>query len=126
MSSGPAGSPPRAGVARRGLYVAPFDEMADPNLLARLAEQAEAAGWHGFFLWDHVSYRAPTRALLDPWVALSAIACATEHLRLGPLVVSPARRRIQKLARETVTKALAPLAARRAVGHRQIRACELD
>ena len=41
--------------------------------------------------------------MADPWVALSAIAMVTETLRLGPMVTPLARRRVQKLARETVT-----------------------
>jgi alkanesulfonate monooxygenase SsuD/methylene tetrahydromethanopterin reductase-like flavin-dependent oxidoreductase (luciferase family) len=90
-------------VARRGIFVAPFDELADARLLADLAVRAEAAGWDGFFLWDHVDYRHPVSALADPWVCLAAIACATERVRIGPLVTPPARRRIHKLARETVT-----------------------
>ena len=89
--------------AKRGLFVAPFDELADPRTMAELAGEAEARGWDGFFLWDHVNYRAPTRAVADPWVALSAIAVATETLRIGPLVTPLSRRRVQKLARETVT-----------------------
>ena len=89
--------------ARRAIYVAPFDELSDPRLLARLAADAEAAGWDGFFVWDHIVYSPPVRALADPWVALAAVACATERLRLGPLVTPPSRRRIHKLARETVT-----------------------
>jgi alkanesulfonate monooxygenase SsuD/methylene tetrahydromethanopterin reductase-like flavin-dependent oxidoreductase (luciferase family) len=88
---------------RRGIFLAPFGELAEPRLLVDLAVRAEAAGFDGFFLWDHVAYRAPVRALADPWVALSAIAVATERVRIGPLVTPPARRRIQKLARETVT-----------------------
>jgi alkanesulfonate monooxygenase SsuD/methylene tetrahydromethanopterin reductase-like flavin-dependent oxidoreductase (luciferase family) len=87
----------------RGIFVAPFDELVDPRRLADLAQRAEARGWDGFFLWDHVAYQAPVRALADPWVALAAIACATERLRLGPLVTPISRRRVQKLARETVT-----------------------
>ena len=63
--------------ARCGIYVAPFDELADPRMLAELAARAEARGWNGFFLWDHVAYRPPVRAVADPWVALSAIASAT-------------------------------------------------
>jgi alkanesulfonate monooxygenase SsuD/methylene tetrahydromethanopterin reductase-like flavin-dependent oxidoreductase (luciferase family) len=70
----------------RGLFLAPFDQLVDPRTLAELAASAEARGWDGFFLWDHVAYRAPVRAVADPWVALSAVACATERLRLGPLV----------------------------------------
>ena len=88
--------------ARRAIFVAPFGELADARRLARLAEAAEARGWDGFFLWDHLVY-VETRELADPWIALTAIACATERLRFGPLVTPTPRRRIPKLARETVT-----------------------
>ena len=89
--------------AKRGIFVAPFDELYEPRLIAELAREAEANGLDGFFLWDHVNYRAPVRAVADPWVAMSAIACATERIRMGPLVTPLSRRRVQKLARETVT-----------------------
>ena len=88
---------------KRGIFVAPFDELMEPRLLAELAHRAERNGWDGFFLWDHLSYRPPVRAVADPWVALAAIAYATERIRLGPLVTPLSRRRIHKLARETVT-----------------------
>ena len=87
----------------RGLFLAPFDELVDPRLLAELADSAETRGWDGLFLWDHVVYRAPVRAVADPWVALSAIAAATTRLRLGPMITPLSRRRVHKLARETVT-----------------------
>jgi alkanesulfonate monooxygenase SsuD/methylene tetrahydromethanopterin reductase-like flavin-dependent oxidoreductase (luciferase family) len=87
----------------RGIFVAPFDELVDPRLLAELSGRAEARGWDGFFLWDHIHYREPVEAIADPWIALAAIASATERLRLGPLVTPLSRRRVQKLARETVT-----------------------
>jgi alkanesulfonate monooxygenase SsuD/methylene tetrahydromethanopterin reductase-like flavin-dependent oxidoreductase (luciferase family) len=90
-------------MARRGIFVAPFEELADARRLAELAARAEAAGWDGFFLWDHVDYRPPVTALADPWVCMAAIACATERILTGPLITPPARRRIHKLARETVT-----------------------
>ncbi len=90
-------------MAARGIFVAPFDELADPRVIAELAASAESAGWDGFFLWDHVAYRAPTQAVADPWVALSAIACATERMRIGPLVTPLSRRRVHKVARETAT-----------------------
>jgi alkanesulfonate monooxygenase SsuD/methylene tetrahydromethanopterin reductase-like flavin-dependent oxidoreductase (luciferase family) len=89
--------------ARRAIFVAPFDELADPRLLARLAADAEAAGWDGFFLWDHIVYSAPTSAVLDPWIVMAAIAMATERLITGPLVTPLSRRRPHKVARETVT-----------------------
>jgi alkanesulfonate monooxygenase SsuD/methylene tetrahydromethanopterin reductase-like flavin-dependent oxidoreductase (luciferase family) len=89
--------------ARRAIFVAPFDELSDPRVLARLAARAEDRGWDGFFVWDHVKYSSPTRALADPWVVLTAIACATERLVVGPMVTPVSRRRPHKLARETVT-----------------------
>ncbi len=88
---------------KRGIFLPPFDELVDPRTLVELAELAEQRGWDGFFLWDHIAYRAPVRAVADPWVALAAIACATEKLRLGPMVTPLSRRRVQKVARETVT-----------------------
>jgi alkanesulfonate monooxygenase SsuD/methylene tetrahydromethanopterin reductase-like flavin-dependent oxidoreductase (luciferase family) len=88
---------------KRGIYLPPFDELVDPRTLAELARSAESRSWDGFFLWDHVAYRAPVQAVADPSVALAAIACATEHLRVGPMVTPLSRRRVHKLARETVT-----------------------
>lgn len=88
---------------KRGLFIAPFDELVDPRVMAGVAAAAEERGWDGLFVWDHITYRAPVRAVADPWIVLSAVACATQRMRLGPLVTPPARRRIQKLARETVT-----------------------
>jgi alkanesulfonate monooxygenase SsuD/methylene tetrahydromethanopterin reductase-like flavin-dependent oxidoreductase (luciferase family) len=88
---------------KRGIFVAPFDELMDPRLLAELAQRAEGSGWDGFFLWDHLVYRPPVRAVADPWVALAAIAHETEMIRLGPLVTPLSRRRVHKLARETIT-----------------------
>ncbi|HEY8467264.1 MAG TPA: LLM class flavin-dependent oxidoreductase [Solirubrobacterales bacterium] len=88
---------------KRGVHVAPFDDFAEPSALVELARTAEEAGWDGFFVWDHVAYRAPVRALADPWVALAAVAAATERVRIGPLVTPLARRRVHKVARETVT-----------------------
>ncbi len=88
---------------RQGIFVAPFEELSDPRLVAELAARAEQRGWDGFFLWDHVAYRAPVQAVADPWVTLAAIAVATERLTIGPLVTPVARRRPHQLARETVT-----------------------
>ncbi|CAN5520767.1 LLM class flavin-dependent oxidoreductase [soil metagenome] len=87
----------------RGLFIAPFDELYDPRVLAEVAALAEDHGWDGFFVWDHIRYSEPVRAVADPWVALTAVALATERMRIGPLVTPIPRRRVQKLARETVT-----------------------
>ena len=75
-----------------GVYVPIFGPYADARVLAALAKDAEAAGWEGFFLWDHVFTDWPDR-LVDPWVALTAIALNTENMRLGTLVTPLPRRR---------------------------------
>jgi alkanesulfonate monooxygenase SsuD/methylene tetrahydromethanopterin reductase-like flavin-dependent oxidoreductase (luciferase family) len=80
-----------------------FDALADPITVARLAGEAEASGWHGVFVWDHLRWRAPVRQVADPWITLAAIASATERVRLGPMVTPLARRRPTKVARETAT-----------------------
>jgi alkanesulfonate monooxygenase SsuD/methylene tetrahydromethanopterin reductase-like flavin-dependent oxidoreductase (luciferase family) len=87
---------------RHGIFLAPFGPLADPSAVVRLAERAEEAGWDGFFLWDHVRY-VDVEELADPWVTLAAMAALTERLVLGPMVTPLARRRILKLARETVS-----------------------
>ncbi len=88
---------------KQAIDVGPFEELADPRVLAELAAAAEESGWDGFFVWDHIRYRAPVRAVADPWVSLAAIACATTTLRLGPMITPLSRRRVHKVARETVT-----------------------
>jgi alkanesulfonate monooxygenase SsuD/methylene tetrahydromethanopterin reductase-like flavin-dependent oxidoreductase (luciferase family) len=77
-------------------------EFADARLVAELAADAEAAGWDGLFLWDHLLYRdrAP---VVNPWVALTAAALATQRVRLAVLVVNVARRRPGQLALEAVS-----------------------
>src|SRR5262249_55571118 len=92
-----------------GLLVPNFDEYGDPRTIVSLAREAQAAGWDGFFIWDHVSTaRSPltpgldVTPLVDPWIALSAVAAQTERIRLGPMVTPLPRRRPWKLAWETV------------------------
>ena len=89
--------------ARRAIYVAPFGELSEPARVAELAARAEDRGWDGFFLWDHVAFHMPARAIADPWVTLAAMAVMTQRLIIGPLVTPIPRRRPHKLARETVT-----------------------
>jgi alkanesulfonate monooxygenase SsuD/methylene tetrahydromethanopterin reductase-like flavin-dependent oxidoreductase (luciferase family) len=86
-----------------GLFIPPFDDLADPGTLAHLAARAESAGWDGVFLWDHVLYRPPVSAVADPWIALAAIATVTERVLLGALVTPLARRRPWVVARQAVT-----------------------
>lgn len=89
---------------RHALYVAPFAEMADPHALVAVAVAAEAAGWDGIYLWDHV-HRDPAEvtAIADVWTMLAAIASATDRIRLGPMVTPLSRRRVSTVIRQTVT-----------------------
>lgn len=88
---------------RFALWLPIFDELADPVAVANLAAEAEEVGWDGIFVWDHVRWRAPVKAVADPWITLAAVAAATERVRIGPMVTPLARRRPTKLARETAT-----------------------
>jgi alkanesulfonate monooxygenase SsuD/methylene tetrahydromethanopterin reductase-like flavin-dependent oxidoreductase (luciferase family) len=94
--------PKRKKKMKYGLHVSQCGEYADARLLAELAREAEEAGWDGFFVWDHVSM-TPTEPLVDPWVALAAIAMSTEQMRIGTMVTPVARRHPWKLARESVS-----------------------
>jgi alkanesulfonate monooxygenase SsuD/methylene tetrahydromethanopterin reductase-like flavin-dependent oxidoreductase (luciferase family) len=89
--------------ARTALFLPIFGELSDPGLVADMAVEAEASGWDGVFVWDHMLYRPPVSEIADPWVTLAAVAQATSRLRLGPMVTPVARRRPQKLARETMS-----------------------
>ena len=88
---------------KRGIDIALFGELSDPRVAARLAARAEERGWDGFFVWDHIAFKAPVRAVADPWVGLAAIACATSRIKIGPMVTPLSRRRVHKVARETAT-----------------------
>jgi alkanesulfonate monooxygenase SsuD/methylene tetrahydromethanopterin reductase-like flavin-dependent oxidoreductase (luciferase family) len=88
---------------KHGLFLPPFDALADPQLIAQLAADAEKAGWDGLFLWDHMAYSPPVQAILDPWICLAAIAVATERITLGAMVTPLSRRRPAVVARQAVT-----------------------
>jgi alkanesulfonate monooxygenase SsuD/methylene tetrahydromethanopterin reductase-like flavin-dependent oxidoreductase (luciferase family) len=89
---------------RYAVNVPNFEEYSDVRAVAALAADAEAAGWDGFFVWDHLAFvKAWRLRIADPWIVLTAVALATERLRLGPMVTPLARRRPWKVARETVT-----------------------
>jgi probable F420-dependent oxidoreductase len=90
---------------RFAMYVPNFGTFGSVQTLSELAQAAERAGWDGFFLWDHLLPDADSAhgPVADPWVALTAIAGATNHLRLGPIVTPLPRRRPWKVAREAVT-----------------------
>jgi alkanesulfonate monooxygenase SsuD/methylene tetrahydromethanopterin reductase-like flavin-dependent oxidoreductase (luciferase family) len=88
---------------RFGISLPPFADYANPRYLAKIAKEAEDAGWDGFFVWDHIFFDPTFNPIPDMWIALAAVAMSTERLRLGAMVTPVARRRPWKLARETVT-----------------------
>jgi len=79
------------------LEIVPFGTYADPRKIVQVAQAAEAADWEGIFIWDHLAFTWGVPAA-DPWVALSAVAQATNRLRLGVNITPLPRRRPQILA----------------------------
>jgi alkanesulfonate monooxygenase SsuD/methylene tetrahydromethanopterin reductase-like flavin-dependent oxidoreductase (luciferase family) len=71
-----------------------------------LAATAEAAGWDGFFIWDHLQYGDRVTAIADVWSCCAAVAMRTERLLTGPMVTPLARRRPQVLARQAASLAV--------------------
>jgi len=86
-----------------GINIPNFGEYFDPQTVVELAQEAEKAGWDGFFLWDHIGWMDSPIPMNDPWVVLSVIAAKTRRIHLGPLVTPLPRRRPWKLARETIS-----------------------
>ncbi len=84
------------------IEVVSFGAYADPRNVVSLAQAAEAAGWDGLFIWDHLAFTwgMPSG---DPWVTLAAVAQATERLKLATFVTPLPRRRPQVLAHTLAT-----------------------
>jgi alkanesulfonate monooxygenase SsuD/methylene tetrahydromethanopterin reductase-like flavin-dependent oxidoreductase (luciferase family) len=81
-----------------------FAEFADPATIVALARDAEAAGWDGFFVWDHINiFGAEPVPVADPWILLAAAAQVTERIAIGTMVTPVPRRRPWVLARQTAT-----------------------
>lgn len=88
---------------RYAINIPNFGAIGDARALADLARETEACGWDGFFIWDHIGADWGESRFADPWVALAAIALATSHITLGPLVTPLPRRRPWMVAREAVS-----------------------
>ncbi|MGC4110259.1 MAG: LLM class flavin-dependent oxidoreductase [Nocardioides sp.] len=84
---------------RFALSVPPFTE---PDVVLSWARSAEANGWDGFFLWDHLRWDDQVE-VHDPWVLLGAIATATTRMRIGTMVTPLSRRRPAVVAKHLVT-----------------------
>jgi alkanesulfonate monooxygenase SsuD/methylene tetrahydromethanopterin reductase-like flavin-dependent oxidoreductase (luciferase family) len=87
---------------RYAIDIPNFGDFGDPRLVAEIARDAEAAGWDGMWVWDHVQRDAGV-PYADPWVLLTAIAISTSRLRFGPMITPLPRRRPWLVAREAVT-----------------------
>jgi alkanesulfonate monooxygenase SsuD/methylene tetrahydromethanopterin reductase-like flavin-dependent oxidoreductase (luciferase family) len=87
---------------RFGLLCANIGSYSDPRFVADVAEAAEASGWEGLFIWDHLAFvwGMPTA---DPWVTLTACALRTSKILLGPGITPVPRRRVQDLALTVAT-----------------------
>jgi alkanesulfonate monooxygenase SsuD/methylene tetrahydromethanopterin reductase-like flavin-dependent oxidoreductase (luciferase family) len=79
-----------------------FGDYSDAAAVADLAKLAEDSGWDGFFVWDHIVI-SDAMPVGDPFVILSAVACATSQLTIGTLVTPVPRRRPWVLARQCET-----------------------
>jgi alkanesulfonate monooxygenase SsuD/methylene tetrahydromethanopterin reductase-like flavin-dependent oxidoreductase (luciferase family) len=84
-----------------GLDVTIAEEYCHPRILAELATEAEQAGWDGFFVQDFIY--CDDAPIVDPWIALAAIAMQTSRIRIGAFMTALPRRRPWKVARETVS-----------------------
>jgi len=68
-----------------GVYVPQF--KTDVASMVGLATSAEAASFDSFWVMDHLlTPGAPPCDTLESWTLLTAIACATDRIRLGHLV----------------------------------------
>ncbi len=89
-----------------GINIPNFGWFGDIATLVDIAIEVEESGWDGFFLWDHMlvfKQDDMVTKFVDPWIALAAIACQTNKIRLGPLITPLPRRRPWKVAREAVS-----------------------
>jgi len=87
---------------RHAVCLANVGTLSDPRLAVRLARAAEASGWDGVFIWDHLAFVwGPPAA--DPWITLASIASATSRVRIGTAVTPVARRRPHVLAHQVAT-----------------------
>lgn len=74
------------------IEVTGLGNYANPSVVADVAIAAEAAGWDGLFIWDHLGW-AGGIPCGDPWISLAAAASKTERITLGIDVCPLPRRR---------------------------------
>ncbi len=93
----------RCGYVAEMKYAVNIPPFTDPAVVVEIARHAEAAGWDGVFVWDHVQWSGDHPDVHDPWVLLGAIAQVTERVQIGTLVTPLPRRRPWVLAKQLTT-----------------------
>src|SRR2546426_11134683 len=84
-----------------GLYVPNFGESSYARTLAKLAADAENAGWDGFFLLDTIMYKRNLGGpMVDASIASVAIAMTSKRIRIGNAVTHLVRRQTWWIARD--------------------------
>lgn len=92
-----------------GIFGINFGPCGDPDVAARIAQHAEAAGIESVWTGEHVVLPEPqvppspapaTTPFLDPAVALAYIAAATSRIRLGTGIIILPQRNPVVLAKE--------------------------
>ena len=72
---------------KKGLIVCAVDPFHSAPMLVQLAETAEARGWDGFFITDHIVYRQNRYSgVADSWLSIAAIAASTKVMTVGVMV----------------------------------------
>lgn len=72
--------------------------------LRAAAVQIDALGFDSIWVWDHyVAWNDPRETVLESWTTLAALAEATTHVRLGPLVANNTNRHPGRLAKVVAT-----------------------
>ena len=79
-----------------GIEVVPFGDFSHPQKVVALAQVAEAAGWEGLWIWDHMLIPF---GVADPWITLAAVAAVTKSIKLCAGVSPLPRYRPHLLAR---------------------------
>lgn len=75
-------------------------DLVDPDRALEAAVRAEAAGFDGVYVGDHLIHPRP---ILESMVTLASVAARTEHVSLGPCVMLVALRQPLVLARQIAT-----------------------
>lgn len=92
-----------------GLFGINMNDLAEPDLVARVAKHAEALGYESLWTGEHVVLPDPREApspadpetpMLHPPVLLSYLAAVTEKIKLGTGITLVAQRNPAVLAKE--------------------------